>query len=96
MSDPSHASLDRIPRPVTDAATEIIEGEVLLYHPRYQTAVHLNPAAALVWGLCDGSRSTRDILQILGASYPEGADVLERDVESVLQQLQEGGLLVVR
>ena len=43
MSDPSHASLDRIPRPVTDVATEIIEGEVLLYHPRYQTAVHLNP-----------------------------------------------------
>jgi hypothetical protein len=96
MSAPPRASLDRVPRPVTDVATEIIEGEVLLYHPRYQTAVYLNPTAALVWGLCDGRRSARDIVQVLGASYPEGAEVLEQDVESVLQQLQEGGLLVVR
>ena len=87
--------LDGIPRPLANVATEILEDEVLLYHPRYQTAVYLNPTAALVWGLCDGHRSTNDIVQILGESYPEGGAALAQDVESVLQRLRESGLLIV-
>jgi len=95
MTDPSRASLERIPRPVADVATEIVDGEVLIYHPRYQTAVYLNPTAALVWGLCDGRRSASDIVRLLGDSYPEGGEALAQDVESVLRQLQETGLLIV-
>ncbi len=94
MTGSQGTSIDHIPVPVAGVEMEVVEGEVLLYHPQQTRAVYLNPTAAVVWGLCDGSRSIGDIIRVLGESYPD-ADSLTDDVLATLNQLQESGVLVV-
>ena len=59
MTGSQGTSIDHIPVPAAGVEMEVVEGEVLLYHPQQTRAVYLNPTAAVVWGLCDGSRSVR-------------------------------------
>jgi pyrroloquinoline quinone biosynthesis protein D len=94
MSGVQNTIIDRIPIPAAHVEMEVVEDEVLLYHPQHTRAVYLNPTAAAIWGLCDGSRSVREIIRIVGESYPE-ADSLSDDVLATLHQLQESGILVV-
>jgi hypothetical protein len=87
-------ALDDVPRPAADIATEILEGEVLLYHPGQTRAIYLNPSAAVIWGLCDGRRSVREIVRVVGESYPDAGAELAQDVSTVVRQLRESGVLV--
>lgn len=86
--------IDNIPAPAAGVEIEVVEGEVLLYHPQQTRAVYLNPTAAVLWGLCDGSRSVGEIIRVLGEGYPDD-DSLTDDVLAALNQLQESGVLVV-
>jgi len=87
--------IDRIPKPASDVQVETVEGEALLYHPQQSRAVYLNPAAAIVWALCDGSRSVRQIIRTIEECYPDAGANLTADVLVTLAQLQESGVLVV-
>jgi hypothetical protein len=87
--------IDLIPKPVSDVATEIVAEEVLLYHPQNTRAIYLNSTAAIIWGLCDGIRSVREIVRLIGESYPE-SDSTAKDVLVTLNELQENGVLVIR
>ena len=55
-------------------------------------AVHLNPSAAEVLGLCDGERTLDDIVGALSERY-EGADLRE-DVVELVDALAQKGLVV--
>jgi hypothetical protein len=93
---PSHdIMIDLIPKPADDIEMEVVEGEVLLYHPQNTRAIYLNSAAAVIWGLCDGTRSVREMIHVIGESYPEANDLAEQ-VMVTLNQLQENGVLVFR
>jgi hypothetical protein len=87
--------IDQIPVPAADVEMEFVEGELLLYDPRETRAVYLNATAAIVWGLCDGSRSVLEIIRVIEASYPDAGANLTNDVLQALDQLQENGVLVV-
>jgi pyrroloquinoline quinone biosynthesis protein D len=87
--------IDFIPKPIAGVETEIIEGEVLLYHPRQTRAIYLNSTAALIWGLCDGNRSAGEIIQMVGESYSDAAATLEDDVLMTLKELQRNGVLSI-
>lgn len=74
---------------------EIVDGEVLLYDPNRTQAIYLNSTAALIWGLCDGSRSLRDIAQLIETGYADsGVDVL-KEISITLKRLQEYGVVVL-
>jgi hypothetical protein len=94
MTGLQNTMIDHIPAPAADVEMEVVDGEVLLYHPQQTRAVYLNPTAAVVWGLCDGSRSVREIIRVVGEAYPD-ADSVTDDVLATLNQLQESGVLVV-
>jgi hypothetical protein len=85
--------IDHIPVPAADVEMEVVDGEVLLYHPQQTRAIYLNPTAAVVWGLCDGSRSVREIIRVIGESYPDAGSVTD-DVLATLTRLRESGVLV--
>jgi hypothetical protein len=87
--------IDHIPVPANNVETEVIDGEVLVYHPQQTRAVYLNPTAAVVLGLCDGSRSVREIIRAIDESYPDAGPGLTEDVLVTLNQLQESGILVI-
>jgi len=93
MNDPM---IDMKPRHVADVEMEVVDGEVLLYHPRHTRAFYLNPTAAIIWALCDGNRSVRDIIDVIGQSYPEASANLPADVLATLNELRESGVLVTR
>ena len=95
MTAQQNKMTDRIAVPALDVAMEVIDGEVLLYHPQNPSAVYLNPTAAVVWGLCDGNRSIRAIIDVIRESYPDASESLPEEVLATLEQLQESGVLVI-
>jgi len=86
---------DWIPKPAADVKAEVIEGEVLLYHPAQTRAVYLNPSAALIWSLCDGQRSVREIIGLIAEGYPDSKPNLAEDVLATLGQLRDNRVLIV-
>jgi hypothetical protein len=87
--------IDLVPIPTANLETEVVEGEVLVYNPQQTRAVYLNPTAALVFGLCDGKRSVREIIRVLSECYPDGAASLSDDVLTTINELRESGILAV-
>ena len=71
-----------------DILVESLDDEVLIYDLRTHEATCLNASAALIWDLCDRQRSIGDIVDELG-----NAEVTERHVAAVIDQLREKNLL---
>lgn len=66
---------------------EALDGELLLYHPDETKVLYCNNTAALVWHLCDGSRTVRELIDLLVKVFPESADQLTNDVSAAIQEL---------
>lgn len=69
--------------------------ELILVHPATEQALVLNPSAALIWDLCDGSRQPADLVaELLTATQgaPDRAAV-QADVEAWLAELERGDFL---
>lgn len=86
---------EAIPSANTEFSLEQIDGELLLYHPANTKAVYLNETAALVWQLCDGTRSVSDIVSLLEENYPE-SNTIKDDVEQTLQELGGTGAVAIK
>lgn len=86
----------RVPVPADFVEAELVDNEVLLYHPRHTSAVYLNPTAALVWGLCDGNRTVADIIALLETSYPDAELSIADGVDAALAGLEKDGMIDFR
>ena len=71
---------------------ERLDGEISVYHPTLTTAIYLNETGALIWELCDGSRSIGDIIDLLSDHYPESRSEIETDVKTIIAQLVDQGI----
>jgi hypothetical protein len=72
---------------------EAIDGELLLHHPGETKVVYCNETAALVWHLCDGRRTPRDIMDLLAAVFPDVAADVAHDVTAAIEQLRSSDVL---
>ena len=81
------------PRRAGGYAVEQLEDELLLFHPGRGSIVALNPAAVLVWNLCDGVRTAGEIADLIAAAYPESAAQVRGDVDEVVALLAGHGAL---
>lgn len=88
--------LDKVPVPTPDVSAEVVGDEVLLYHPGRTEALYLNPTGGVIWGLCDGQRSVREIIAIVEAGYAEDVSDLAGDVTTTLAELRGHGVLAFR
>jgi hypothetical protein len=86
--------LDDIFRHADDALLEDMDGELLLYHPPTAITLHLNGPSAIVWQLCDGQRTCADIIDMVKEAYPQQADQVADDIEQVVTDLAERGVLI--
>ncbi|MBN1274120.1 MAG: PqqD family protein [Candidatus Aminicenantes bacterium] len=77
------------PRQKPDNRLEELDGEFVIYHPHGNKMFHCNTTASLIWNLCDGNRTKKEIKILLKESCPEEADSIEDDVEETLKQLLE-------
>ncbi len=72
---------------------EEMDGEIILLHPAKNIIVHASQTGALIWQLCDGRRSVDEIIEILGAAYPESKGEISVDVPQIIQTLMSHGVL---
>ena len=88
-------SASAIPAPKEGCHLEEFDDELVLYDMQSTQAIYLNETAALVFRLCDGKRTIGEIATLLTEAYPETADVIEADVETVLDNLVEAGAILL-
>ncbi len=89
--------MDSINTPYRDPnfRLEVVDGDVMLFHPTRTEIHHLNSTAAVVWQLCDGTRTIGDLILLLQETYPEAKNEIPADVKTVLQDLKGKGCLVI-
>jgi hypothetical protein len=92
ISDPKLQKMP-VPKPVAGFQSETLDGETILLHPTRNIIIYSNPTAALIWQLCDGIRTTNEIVELLSAAYPEAQDQIRTDVLETIQTLVEQGAL---
>lgn len=85
-----------IPVPRQNVESEVVEGEVLLYHPQQTQALYLNASAAVIWGLCDGVRTIDDMVALLEEAFPAAKEMVAADVRKTIAYLQDGGVIDLR
>jgi hypothetical protein len=68
----------------------------MVYVPPGETAYALNPSAAAIWTLCDGTRTVEEITEELGQCVGHSGEALLPDVIEGVARLQELGLLEFR
>jgi hypothetical protein len=84
------------PQRKPDYRLEMIDDELLLFHPGETKILYCNQTASLIWQLCDGQHTVEEITALLSDAFPEAADTIAADVEATLQEfLQPGAIELV-
>ena len=81
------------PRPAATATSVAFDDEVVVYCERRERMHCLDPCASLVWALCDGSRTASQVAAEAAALSGASAGQLRADVDGLLAQLCELGIL---
>lgn len=76
-----------------DYQLEELDGELLLFHPGQTTIIACNPTASLIWHLCDGQRTTAEIIGLLQTAFPEAAETIPAEIDALLRQFNRHGAL---
>jgi hypothetical protein len=84
---------DLVPSPRERYVVEDIDNESLIYRQAAKSAVYLNETATVIWKLCDGTRSAREIAAVLAEAYPEEAETIAADVAATIDELINVGAL---
>jgi hypothetical protein len=87
--------MDQTSKPVRkpDFRLELLDNEMLLYHPVETRILHFNQTASLIWYLCDGEHTVDEITQMLQGAYPEAAEIIATDVSETLEQFAGQGCI---
>lgn len=86
-------SLLNRPRRKPGYRLEMIDNELLLFHPAEAKIMYCNETASLIWQLCDGQHTPQEITDLLAAAFPEAADSMADDVEATLGQFLQHGAI---
>ena len=56
-------------------------------------AIYLNETATVIWQLCDGARTVKEIVDILVEACPDAAADVRADVKETIEELARNGAL---
>lgn len=85
---------EKIYKHAPDCLPEDMGGEILVYSPSMATTLHLNGPSAIVWGLCTGEHTVREMIDAVTEVYPDQAKQIEDDIAEVVIDLSNRGFLV--
>ena len=83
------------PRRKPDYRLELLDDEIVLYHPTDTRMLYFNQTASLIWQLCDGERSVEQITALLAAAYPEAETDIPADVQATLEDFLKQGCIEI-
>jgi hypothetical protein len=75
------------PRQRQGVLAQQAEDELVLLDVEAGTYFALNEVGARVWELCSGGRTMAQILDVISSEFDAPADVIERDVRGLLEDL---------
>jgi PqqD family protein of HPr-rel-A system len=79
------------PKVRTDLVFRAVDEDLVVYDPLDDRTSLLNPSAAAILELCDGTRDARAIAGALRKELASAPESLERDVERLLADLGRRG-----
>lgn len=77
-----------------DIVVKEMDDEAVLYDERSGAVHRFNETALTVWKACDGSRQVSEISQVLVERYALGSAEARTEVETVIRDLEDKGLLL--
>jgi PqqD family protein of HPr-rel-A system len=82
-------------RPQTrqDLAVVVLDGEAVVYDEDSGGLHHLNPTATIVFQLCDGTATIREMSSEIAEAFGIPANDVEREVRALLRGLRRSGLM---
>jgi hypothetical protein len=86
-------SCSKKPRRQPDYRLEVIDNELLLFHPARTQMLYCNETASMIWQLCDGQRTPQEIITLLSEAFPEAVDTMADDVKATLKQFSRHGAI---
>jgi PqqD family protein of HPr-rel-A system len=81
------------PRARQELSVIELDGEAVVYDRETGNLHHLNPTATVVFSLCDGTSTARQLCVDLAEVYGMPAQELEPQVRRLLRQLKASGLI---
>lgn len=70
-----------------------LDGEAVIYVEETGDLHHLNPTATIVFGLCDGTATMREISSEIAAAFRMPAEEIEGQVRELVRRLRRANLL---
>jgi pyrroloquinoline quinone biosynthesis protein D len=87
---------ESIPRRHERYAVEWMDNESLIYRSPSKMVIYLNETATVIWRLCDGTRTVKQIVDLLVNAFPEAASDVRVDVKETIDELVRNGALTLR
>jgi hypothetical protein len=81
------------PKVREDLVVVDIDGEAVVYEPADVLLHHLNPTATVVFKLCDGSGTVRELSEDIADILGMPVNTVLRQVRRVVSQFKQAGLL---
>jgi Coenzyme PQQ synthesis protein D (PqqD) len=75
-------------------AAQAADSEAVLLDIESGEYFSLNPVGSRIWELCDGTRSTAEIVLVICGEFDVAEDVATADVHEILDELQNEKLVV--
>jgi hypothetical protein len=72
---------------------ERMDKELLLFNPVSTRILYLNEQASVIWQLCDGTRTTEEMIELLSAAYPDASKSIGGDVYETLKIFIENSVI---
>lgn len=80
----SNPFLKSVPRHAKGYILEDLDDGLYLSHPQEGMMITVNETGALIWGLCDGKRTVREISKILSETYKDNAAAVRKEVPRMI------------
>jgi len=86
-SSKNNKLLQQYPLQNSDFELTELDDEIILFSVSQEKAVYLNSTAQLIWNLCDGQYSVKEIIEGLERQYPEERSIGSQVIE-VLEKMR--------
>jgi len=78
----------------SDKVTEkILNDEIILYNTINHNIHSLNKTAGILWNLCDGKASIKEMINYLLKTCKGEKDIIEKDVLKTLEDMNKNNLI---
>ena len=81
------------PQARPDLTVVELDGEAVVYDGDNGHLHHLNRTATVVFSLCDGTATARELAGDIAEAFRQPADIVERQLRNVLREFRRQGLL---